>query len=93
MIEATELEYWSSLGNQGRVSACLEAKRGDVNTRGEGGYTAMHAAAEHGHLDVLKLLLEHGGELSPRTDDGITPLELGVGHPAIVSYLRSLGAE
>lgn len=93
MVEPPELEYWALLGNLDRVSACLKARVGDVNARGEGGYTAMHAAAENGHLAVLKLLLDHGGERSPRTDDGRTPLQLGARHPAIVSFLRSLGAE
>jgi uncharacterized protein len=92
MIEATELEYWAALGNLEQVARALAANP-DVNVRGVGGYTAMHAAAENGHLEVLRFLLSRGGAVSPRTDDGKTPLALGAGHPEVVSLLRSLGGE
>lgn len=92
MINATELEYWAALGDSKRVIEALAAKH-DVNTRGAGGYTAMHAAAENGHLDILKLLIARGGEITPRTDDGHTPLTLAANYPEIVAFLRSLHGE
>jgi uncharacterized protein len=90
MIEANELEYWASLGNRKRVEEAL-ARNPDVNIRGAGGYTAMHAAAENGHLEVLRLLIARGGAVNARTDDGRTPLDLGAGYPEIVAFLRSVG--
>ncbi len=93
-IAATSLEYWSSLGNLSRVVATLESNP-DVNIRGEDGYTAMHAAAENGHLEVLRFLVGRGAELSPRVVTGETPLDLAVladQHQA-ADFLISIGAE
>ena len=92
MIEANELEYRASLGNWDRVDEAL-GRNLDVNIRGVGGYTAMHAAAENGHLEVLRLLVSRGGTVDARTDEGQTPLELGAGHPEIITFLRSVGGK
>jgi ankyrin repeat protein len=92
LIPATKLEYWASLGRLDEVTAALAANP-DVNIRGVGGYTAMHAAAENGHLEVLRFLVERGAAISPRVDTGETPLDLASGHPEIVAYLRSLMAD
>ena len=93
-IPATDLAYWASLGNLPRVIEASE-KNPNVNIRGAGGYTAMHAAAENGHLAVLRFLLARGAELSPRLDTGETPLMLAqsAGQLQSVDLLRSLGAE
>lgn len=93
MIEAMELEYWASLGRLDKVVAAL-AFHPDVNRRGVGGYTALHAAAENGHLDVIRFLVEQGAELSPRVESGETPLDLAVsaGQQQAVQLLQSLGA-
>jgi len=34
----------------------------------------LHRAAERGHLDVVKLLLEHGADPNVQDDEGETPL-------------------
>ena len=93
MIEATELEYWASLGRLEQVAAALAANP-DVNIRGVGGSTAMHAAAENGHLEVIRFLASRGADLNPRVESGETPLDLAqlAGQHAAVELLRSLGA-
>lgn len=93
MIEATELEYWASLGRLERVAAALAANP-DVNIRGRGGYTAMHAAAENGHLEVIRFLADRGADINPQVESGETPLDLAMlaGQAAAVALLRSLGA-
>ncbi|OAI53615.1 hypothetical protein AYO47_04485 [Planctomyces sp. SCGC AG-212-M04] len=80
-----------SMIRRARSSAAV-AEGEDVNERGQDDYTAMHAAAENGHLEVLRFLVENGAELSPRMTTGQTPLELARKHPEVVAYLRSLGA-
>lgn len=92
-IPATDLEYWASLGNLPRVRAVLESNP-DMNIKGVGGYTAVHAAAENGHLAMLRLLIERGADLSPRLDSGQTPLDLATqaGQKPTADLLRSLGA-
>src|SRR5262249_4020780 len=57
----SSLEYWASLGNLGKVK--LELQKGaDVNARGANGYTALHAAAQDGHVEVVRLLLSHNAD-------------------------------
>lgn len=91
-IPTTDLEYWASLGRLGEVAEALTANP-DANIRGIGGSTAMHAAAENGHVDVIRLLAGHGAQISPRLDTGETPLALAemARQLAVVSLLRSLG--
>lgn len=92
-IEATELGYWASLGRLKEVIAALAANA-DANVRGVNGYTAMHAAAINGHLDVIRFLAAHGANLDAQLDFGETPLmlaKLAKEHEA-VALLESLGA-
>ena len=38
------------------------------------GYTPLHSAAQNGHLEVCKVILENIPEKNPKTKDGSTPL-------------------
>mmetsp|Transcript_2205 Transcript_2205/g.4956 ORF Transcript_2205/g.4956 Transcript_2205/m.4956 type:complete len:289 (-) Transcript_2205:400-1266(-) len=44
-----------------------------INVR-DGGETALHLAAEEGHVDALRLLLEHGAAVSAQSSEGWTAL-------------------
>jgi len=94
VIEAADLEYWASLGRLGPVAAALAANP-DVNLRGNSGYTAMHAAAENGHLEVIRFLASCEAELTPAIVSGETPMDLAelAGQHATVELLRSPGAK
>jgi ankyrin repeat protein len=50
----------------------------------------MTRAAENGHNDAARLLLEHGADASGREERGMTALELAEsrGHKEIGSLLR-----
>lgn len=88
--ETNELEYWSSLGNLGKVK--LELQKGaDVNARGEDGYTALHGAAENGHLAVVRLLIDRKADKGAVLASGETPLLLAqrAGHTEVVRLLES----
>jgi hypothetical protein len=93
-IPCTDLEYWAALGNLERVAEALAANP-DANIRGVGGYTAMHAAAENGHHEVIRFLAARGADLDPQLDSGDTPLALAelAGQHTIAALLRSLGAK
>jgi len=50
----------------------------DPNRPGEGGFTALHAAAQNGDEELARLLLERGADPSVATDDGRRPGDLGL---------------
>ncbi len=89
MIPASKIEYWSGVGDAEQV---LDAIRSgyDVNEASDGGYTPLHAAAENNHVDVIRLLLEHGANPNAKVISGETPLafaELAGCHEA-ADFLR-----
>jgi ankyrin repeat protein len=45
----------------------------DLNAAGISGYTPSHVACEKGFIDIIKLLGEHGANLSAKDDDGYVP--------------------
>jgi uncharacterized protein len=48
------------------------------NSRGEGGFTALHAAAQNGDEELARLLLERGAERDAAADDGRKPADFGL---------------
>lgn len=52
----------------------LLAHGADMNIKYKAGASALHAAAAHGNIDVLRLLIELGMDLECETEDGYTPL-------------------
>jgi ankyrin repeat protein len=50
----------------------------DVNGRGEGGFTALHSAAQNGDEELARLLLERGADPSLTTDDGKRAADYGL---------------
>lgn len=46
----------------------------DINTRDSKGRTALHWAVKHQRVDMVKLLLDKGADLSIKDRDGYTPL-------------------
>ena len=50
----------------------------DPNGRGEGGFTALHSAAQNEDEKLARLLLERGADPSLTADDGRSPADLGL---------------
>lgn len=88
-LHLPELVYWASLGELAEVEKSL-ANGTDVNTADEEGYSALHAAAENGYLDVVKLLVANGANVQHKTQ--YTALELAemAGNDDVVAYLKNL---
>ena len=65
----------------------------DPNVPGTDGVAPLHLAAEQGHLEIVKLLTEHGADWRARNAQGRTPAELAavVGNNSVADYLESLG--
>jgi ankyrin repeat protein len=73
MIEANKIEYWSGVGDEEQVLLAIRSGY-DVNETSDGGYTALHAAAENNRLEVIRVLLEHGANPNAKVISGETPL-------------------
>lgn len=48
----------------------------DVNGRGEGGFTALHSAAQSGNAELTRLLLDRGADATVAAEDGRRPQDL-----------------
>ena len=67
----------------------------DLDSRDNDGYTALHYAAENGHVNIVSLLIEHGARVNPKTNEDSTPLALAVsaGRGHVVRPLLEAGAD
>lgn len=53
----------------------------DIDVQGAyNGYTALHDAVWHGHLETVQVLIEAGANLDLKTHSGLTPYELACLH-------------
>jgi ankyrin repeat protein len=50
----------------------------DPNVREQAGYTALHAAAQNGDLDTIRALLLGGADLTLKSEDGKTALDIAM---------------
>ena len=98
----TDVEWQSSDGETALMIAALkgqlpEARRliargADVNKTG---WTPLHYAASGGHLDMIRLLLEHHAYIDAESPNGSTPLMLAAkyGSREAVKLLLDEGAD
>jgi uncharacterized protein len=70
----------------------LISKDADVN---KPGWTPLHYAATHGHLEVMNLLLENNAYIDAASPNGSTPLMMAAsyGTPMAVKLLLEAGAD
>ncbi|KAL7856528.1 hypothetical protein SRHO_G00154270 [Serrasalmus rhombeus] len=78
----------------GRLDLLREATRRELNSPDEDGMTPTLWAANHGHLDAVRLVLGRGGDPDKCDIWGNTPLHLAAanGHLNCLSFLVSFGA-
>ena len=87
-----EGEDWLNTVEDGKlevVRAFTEAGGRDLDEKDGGGYTALFNAADNGHLDVLKVLLQAGAGVDVATNYGTTPLHYAAvnGELEVCKYL------
>lgn len=80
----------SAAGRHPKIVTLLLENGADPNAREQGGFTALHAAAQNGDLESIRALIFHGADLDLRTDDGKRAVDLAVqaGLEAAASLLR-----
>lgn len=82
-------------GDAGKVDEMLAAGS-DVNERLEqGGWQPIHAAAQGGHDEVIRLLLEYEAEVNSAAEEGWTALHWAAhaGHTVVIGALADGGAK
>ena len=90
----------SEAANEEFISACAKDLVSDVERmlqtpQDASGVTALHSAAENGHLDVVRMLLEAGSEVDAARPDGFTALLVAAqhGHLEVARALLDAGAD
>lgn len=94
-IGETHLHRSARLGYTDIAAYCLEKMQCSPNPKDNAGYTPLHEACSKGHLDIAKLLLLFGANVSDSAKGGIRPLHEAVenGFVEIVRLLLSYGAD
>jgi len=85
-----EMLQVAARGDNARVKELLD-KGVSVNMRGTDRNTPIMEAAYAGHLETVKLLLDHGADLSAKKNDGATPGGLAHGKE-VIEMFRNVSA-
>ena len=90
----TPLQYAARSGNL-RVASILVKAGAQIDAKGPGGRTALHAAVADSHLDMLHFLIGEGSEINTRDSEGASPLDDAVwlGSVDMAAILLANGAE
>ncbi len=90
-VDESPLMLAALQGNTALVKKLIE-RGADVN---KPGWSPLHYAATHGHLDAMNLLLENHAYIDAESPNGTTPLMMAAhyGSPQAVKLLLQAGAD
>ncbi len=86
-LSLPELIYWASLGDLEQVKQLLIYGE-DPNQTDDEGYSALQAAAENDHLEIVKLLVEKGAYVTYKSEYTALQLAEMAGNTEVVNYLK-----
>ncbi|GLV41324.1 uncharacterized protein CBL_04848 [Carabus blaptoides fortunei] len=94
-VGETHLHRAARLGYTDITAYCLEKLDCLPSPKDNAGYTPLHEACSRGHLDIAKLLLQYGANVSESAQGGIRPLHEAAenGFVEIIRLLLSYGAD
>ena len=75
-LDNNPLHACVAISHNTHIAKLLIDKGADVNATQHGGFTPLHAAAFAGDLPMVRLLIDSGAKLDPKTDDGQCALDL-----------------
>ncbi|XP_069787505.1 ankyrin repeat and SOCS box protein 3 isoform X2 [Narcine bancroftii] len=77
-----------------RLLVCTASLTSGIELKTFEGETALHLAAKHGHLEIVRILLQAGANPDAITNENVTPLFLATekGYIAVVRILLKYGA-
>ncbi|XP_055689773.1 nascent polypeptide-associated complex subunit alpha, muscle-specific form [Lutzomyia longipalpis] len=77
------------------IAYCLDRMEMFPDQKDNAGYTPLHEACSRGHLQIARLLLEYGANVSETAQSGIRPLHDAVenGYVEVARLLLSYGAD
>jgi ankyrin repeat protein len=93
---ATPLHYAACCDLHDIASFLIVEHSQDVNARGfNQKETPLHTAVRRGHVEVSRVLLEHGADTEARDKDDYSPLEraIQIGHVGVAQVLLGHGAD
>lgn len=87
------LDIVSEAGNVNLIKLLLQHGICPSHRLGSGGRGPLHKASRGGHLEAVKLLVEHGADAEAAAEDGTTPLMEAVrgGNMDVCKFLLTLG--
>ncbi|HTM39088.1 MAG TPA: ankyrin repeat domain-containing protein [Terriglobales bacterium] len=74
-MEVTPL-HSAAAAHATEIVRMLVESEAPVNAKQHGGWTALHAAADNGDLEMIKILLQNGADRLAQNDDGKTPAQI-----------------
>ena len=74
-VSASDFRIACGDNEMGPIRRYVSDQGDDINYAAGGGWTGMHLAANNGHVEVCRFLVENGADTGKRNDDGKTALD------------------